>query len=181
MGGRIDLAGQQFGRLMVVAFAGTVGKGNAVWECRCSCGSRVVVRSVLLRKGETTSCGCLQREAASEKARRHGHATGRVSPTYVSWAGMIQRCTNPNHPEFADYGGRGITVCNRWLQFNGFLEDMGERPDGTTIDRVDNDKGYAPGNCRWATPVEQARNRRRRGSGARHLMAVMGIEIKEVK
>jgi hypothetical protein len=95
---------------------------------------------------------------------------------------MIQRCTNETHHEFIDYGGRGITVCQAWMIFENFLSDMGERPVGKTIDRYpDNDKGYEPGNCRWATPVEQARNRRPRGTSARHLMAVKGYQIVEVK
>jgi hypothetical protein len=95
---------------------------------------------------------------------------------------MIQRCTNETHHEFIDYGGRGITVCQAWLTFENFLSDMGERPAGKTIDRYpDNDKGYGPENCRWATPVEQARNRRPRGTSERHLMAVKGYQIVEVK
>ena len=92
---------------------------------------------------------------------KHGHAAGgKVSPTYATWAGMVARCTNTNMPRFDDYGGRGITLCARWLYFENFLEDMGERPDGMTLERENNDKGYEPGNCRWATPQEQARNQR---------------------
>lgn len=93
-------------------------------------------------------------------AFRHGHTTGKFSPTYQSWCSMIQRCTNPNRESWPYYGGRGITVCPRWMSFDNFLEDMGERPPGLSLDRIDNDGNYEPGNCRWATPEEQHANRR---------------------
>ncbi len=114
----------------------------------------------------------------------HGHCTPKNSPTYKSWLGMWERCENPNSPRFKDYGGRGITVCDRWEDFICFLEDMGERPRGMTIDRKDNNDGYMPDNCRWATPKEQCRNRKNNRilehDGQQHCLSrwaeIVGIE-----
>lgn len=101
-----------------------------------------------------------------DKATVHGHATGNGTPTYTSWSAMRTRCTNPNHDKYQYYGGSGVKVCDRWGSFENFLEDMGERPEGTTLDRIDPFGHYEPGNCRWATPAVQGANKRRRRKSA---------------
>lgn len=130
--------------------------------CRCECGKEEFVGEYKLRIGHSRSCGCLQSEVTTERSLKHGHSKrGERSRAYSVWRNIINRCTNPNVASYADYGGRGITICDRWLNsFENFLQDMGEPPEGRTIDRIDNNKGYYRENCAWNTPVQQARNRR---------------------
>jgi hypothetical protein len=153
-----DLRGQRFGRLTVIERAGA---GRVRWHCKCECGGDTTVSADGLRGGHTASCGCLRAEVAAELHFIHGHArVGGESATYRTWRAMLERTTNPGAQYYHLYGGRGITVDPRWEDFAEFLTDMGERPAGTTLDRVDNSRGYSADNCRWATAAEQAQNSR---------------------
>lgn len=153
--------GARFGLLTVIRKAASGGKAR--FECVCECGGTLTTLAASLRQGRTQSCGCLRRETTRElgrASRTHGHAGGYPSATYISWSRMWQRCTDESRDDYARYGGRGITVCEEWRDFATFLADMGERPAGRTLDRINNDGAYEKTNCRWSTPVEQAANRR---------------------
>lgn len=154
---KIDLSGLRVGRLLVISYS-NLNDGRKAWLCHCDCGSTVEVRGVNLRSGKTKSCGCFKAERMAEGiGKTHGMYGSRVNKT---WSTMLERCLNENATSYADYGGRGVTVCERWLSFENFYADMGDRPEGKTLDRKDNAIGYEPGNCRWATASEQQNNRR---------------------
>lgn len=157
--GRINnLQGRKFGRLTVISYAGILPSNSRInWNCRCECGTEISAQAKKLICGHTLSCGCLMREKAAARFRKHG---GSTSPEFVVWSGLIARCTNAKNPSAKNYGARGIEVCDRWKNsFENFLSDMGKRPSRLhSIDRINNNGNYAPGNCQWATKKTQARH-----------------------
>ena len=161
MGNRADLTGQVFYRLAVVSFAGSDKHKKAAWNCRCECGSMSVVVTSKLKNGSTKSCGCLSAErlASGDANRKHSMSS---TDEYWVWSDMIRRCENKNRSDYHRYGGRGISVCEKWRNsVTEFVADMEPRPSPKhSIDRIDNDGNYEPGNCRWATPKEQRANQR---------------------
>lgn len=147
----IDITGQKFGRLTVESYA---GKGR--WKVVCDCGIRKSIQTNHLSSGATKSCGCLCSETTTKRLTKHG-MTG--SAEYESWYDMRRRVFKKNRPNYRWYGAKGITICDEWLSFDTFYSDMGKRPEGTSLDRIDNTKGYCKENCRWATSKQQSRNR----------------------
>lgn len=158
-----ELAGQEFGRLLVLYDIGERKNGKIVWHCRCDCGNEVEVIGCNLTFGRTKSCGCLQRQRTAEANTTHGMTQrGEKHPIYVVWRTMLRRCESPNHKTYHYYGARGIMVCDEWHEFIPFrdwaIENGWER--GLQLNRVDNNGHYEPSNCNFVTPKENANNKR---------------------
>lgn len=153
----IDLKGKSFFRLTALEYI-----GNSIWKFGCSCGNFVEKQGHVVNAGKIKSCGCYSAELLKKGRPKHGYGSSRNRPRiYNIWSKMKARCLNPSDPNYNNYGGRGISICNEWLVFENFLNDMGEPSAKVSIDRINNNEGYCKSNCRWATPKEQTRNYRR--------------------
>lgn len=149
-----DLIGLKINRLTVISFSHKDKYHACFWNCICECGNKIIRQSSRLKNGSAKSCGCL------EKERKTKHNLCQ-SPIYKTWNDMIQRCTNIKNNNYKNYGGRGIKICEKWLEFKGFYEDMGDKPEGLSLDRIDVNGNYCKDNCKWSTNIEQHNNMRR--------------------
>jgi hypothetical protein len=157
MSHKLDLLGNKYGRLTLVQEAAKRGK-NRYWMCQCDCGTIKEVSQVHLVHGKTVSCGCKKIENIKSIATSHGMSKTTI---YRKWQDMVRRCTDPSRPKYKYYGGRGISVCERWMSFENFFSDMGMPPEELpSIDRINKDGNYCPGNCRWANYITQQNNKR---------------------
>ena len=162
--------GDKYNRLTAVRFDHRGKRGEQFWLFKCSCGNEKVINVNHVKTGKTASCGCLGRELSSKRITKRNTIHGMyLSREYESWRAMKNRCLNKKHTYYKYYGARGIKVCSSWMKFEHFYKDMGKRPAGTTLDRIDNNKGYCKNNCRWATRKEQANNRK-----SNHLLTFNG-------